>query len=71
MIGPVSDKFLLPTTTQIWWIWFIYCVVIDGLESSDRDKFSIYKDLDFFVLVAPFFINLIVFLSLKVAILLP
>ena len=71
MIGPVSDKFLLPTTTQIWWIWFIYRVVIGGLESSDRDKFSIYKDLDFFVLVAPFFINLIVFLSFKAAILLP
>ena len=48
MIGPVSDKFLLPTTTQIWWIWFIYRVVIGGLESSDRDKFSIYKDLEFF-----------------------
>ena len=71
MIGPVSDKNLLPTTTQIWWIWFIYRVVIGGLESSDRDKFSIYKDLDFFVLVAPFFINLIVFLSFKAAILLP
>ena len=48
MIGPVSDKNLLPTTTQIWWIWFIYRVVIGGLESSDRDKFSIYKDLKFF-----------------------
>ena len=48
MIGPVSDKFLLPTTTQIWWIWFIYRVVIGGLESSDRDKFSIYKGLEFF-----------------------
>ena len=70
MIGPVSDKFLLPTTTQIWWIWFIYRVVIGGLESSDRDKFSIYKDLEFFVLVAPLFIILIVFLSLKAGILL-
>ena len=49
MIGPVSDKNLLPTTTQIWWIWFIYRVVIGGLESSDRDKFSIYKDLEFFL----------------------
>ena len=39
---------MLPTTTQIWWIWFIYRVVIGRLESSDWDKFSIYKDLDFF-----------------------
>ena len=48
MIGPVSDKNLLPTTTQIWWIWFIYRVVIGGLEPSDLDKSSIYKDLEFF-----------------------
>ena len=49
MIGPVSDKNLLPTTIQIWWIWFIYRVVIDGLEPSDLDKSSIYKDLEFFL----------------------
>ena len=46
MIGPVSDKNLLPTTIQIWWIWFIYRVVIDGL---DLDKSSIYQDLEFFL----------------------
>ena len=49
MIGPVSDKNLLPTTIQISWILFIYRVVIDGLEPSDLDKSSIYKDLEFFL----------------------
>ena len=46
---------MLPTISQIWWIWFIYRVVIGGLESSDRDKFSIYQDLEFFCFIGTLF----------------